>query len=128
MPECLLSEAETKIEDTRSFVTDNANVHSAKYTLEWLAANDVHTLDWPANSPDLNIIENVWGLLARKVYAHGRKIEKVEDLTNAIYDCWNSIDHLYIKNIYKSIPRRLISVIKKKGGTTGYWWYFSCNL
>lgn len=116
----LLKQAEAELGDIWTFVHDNASVHSADYTKNWLAANDVHTLDWPAKSPDLNIIENVWGLLARKVYAQGRQYQNVEDLADAVLDCWNNFDRSYIRTLYKSIPRRLISVIKKKGGNTDY--------
>ncbi len=45
---------------------DLASAHTAKSTKSWL--NDqVGALDWPANSPDLNPIENLWGIVKRKM-------------------------------------------------------------
>ena len=41
-------------------------------------------LDWPARSPDLNIIENVWGILARDVYENARQFDNVKLLREAI--------------------------------------------
>ncbi len=46
------------------FQQDLSPAHTAKSTKSWL--ND-HGLDWPVNSPDLNPIENIWGIVKRKI-------------------------------------------------------------
>ena len=46
---------------------DNATIHTQKWTRQWLSENNIKTIDWPARSPDLNIIENIWGWLAIKL-------------------------------------------------------------
>ncbi len=46
------------------FQQDLAPAHTAKSTKSWLT---VKLLDWPANSPDLNLIENQWGIVKRKI-------------------------------------------------------------
>ncbi len=48
------------------FQQDLAPVHTAKSTKSWLNDHGVGVLDWPANSPDLNI-ENLWGIVKRKM-------------------------------------------------------------
>lgn len=120
LEDALLPQANELYQDWWTFVQDNASVHNSEYTRAWLDSNDVHVLPWPARSPDLNIIENVWGAMARHVYAHGRQFADVDGLTDAIQSAWNSIATTYVKNLYHSIPRRLISVIKKKGGSIDY--------
>lgn len=45
---------------------------------------EVEILYWPANYPDLNIIENVWVQMARTVYAGEKKYECVAELESAV--------------------------------------------
>ncbi|KAL7725358.1 hypothetical protein ACLKA6_009775 [Drosophila palustris] len=55
------------------FQHDNAPIHTARSVKSWIQDQKVDLLDWPPYSPDLNIIENVWGWLARKVYESGKQ-------------------------------------------------------
>ncbi len=48
------------------FQQDLAPAHTAKGT-SWFNDHGVTVLDWPANSPDLNPIDNLWGIVKRKM-------------------------------------------------------------
>jgi len=48
-------------------------------------------MDWPACSPDLNSIENVWGILSHAVYRGGRKFESASELRTEILLQWNFV-------------------------------------
>ncbi len=49
------------------FQQDLAPAHSAKATSTWFKDHGISVLNWPANSPDLNPIENLWGIVKRKM-------------------------------------------------------------
>ena len=41
-------------------VQDTAPLNKARATVTFLEYQDVDGMDWPAKSPDMNLIENIW--------------------------------------------------------------------
>lgn len=95
---------------------DNASIHTAKYTRAWHAYYGFNKMEWPANSPDLNPIENVWRILKYRV---GRRFpQTVDELRQYVTEEWDKLSPQdYLKYI-EEMPERCKAVIAAKGGHT----------
>lgn len=103
-----------------TFMQDGAPIHRAAQTKRWLMARRIPLLDWPACSPDLNIIENVWGYMVRKIYGGNKQYRDVKDLKAAIIDAWHEVDQHLLDGLYHSLDNRLFQVIQRNGRSTDY--------
>ncbi len=98
------------------FQQDLAPAHSAKATSTWFKDHGIPVLNWPANSPDLNPIENLWGIVKRKMrYA---RPNNAEELKAAIRATWALITPEQCHRLIDSMPRRIAAVIQAKGAPT----------
>jgi len=102
------------------FMQDGASIHRSKHTMQWLKERNIPILEWPANSPDLNLIENLWGILTRAVFANGRQFNTKEELKAEILKQWDMIREECLTSLVKSMPNRIIDVISLKGSNTKY--------
>ncbi|GBO45001.1 Transposable element Tc3 transposase [Araneus ventricosus] len=63
---------------------DNALTHTSSATKNYLNSKNITVLEWPPMSPDLNPIENVWGIMSRKVYENGGQFHSMNVLKTSI--------------------------------------------
>ncbi|KAI2662348.1 Transposable element Tcb2 transposase [Labeo rohita] len=95
---------------------DLAPAHTAKSTKRWLNDHGVGVLDWPANSPDLNPIENLWGIVKRKM--RNKRPKNADELKATVKETWASIPPQQCHRLITSMPRRIEAVNKAKGAPT----------
>ncbi|GMF17422.1 unnamed protein product [Phytophthora fragariaefolia] len=103
------------------FQQDNPSIHTSKRTAEFFEEQEVLVMKWPARSPDLNPIENLWAILSRTVYDNGKKqYSSVSELREAVLAAWESVDQATLATLVDSMPKRLVEVLEKKRGKTHY--------
>ncbi len=100
------------------FQQDLAPAHTAKSTKSCLNYHGVGVLDWSANSPDLNPIENLWGIVKRKM--RNKRPKNADELKATVKETWASIPPQQCHKLIISMPRRIEAVIKAKGDHTKY--------
>ena len=61
------------------FQEDNAPCHVSLRAIQWKEENGIRTLLWPPQSPELNIIENVWKVLKIQVQKRLREIKNANE-------------------------------------------------
>lgn len=103
-----------------TFMQDNAPIHASASTRQWLADHNIALLSWPARSPDINPIENLWGLLVRDVYADCRQFNSTQELKTAIQEAWDRVSDEKLKKLANSLPKRVNLLIKNHGKTIKY--------
>ncbi len=98
------------------FQHDNARPHTASITTSWLRRRRIRVLKWPACSPDLSPIENIW--LHHKEEDATRRPKTVEQLEACIRQEWDNIPIPKLEQLVSSVPRHLQTVIKRRGDAT----------
>lgn len=60
------------------FQHGHPSVHSSRSTRAWFQRKSIRLLEWPACSPDLEPMGNIWDILSRRVYDENRQFSSVE--------------------------------------------------
>jgi len=104
------------------FRQGGARAHTSKATIAWLDANIKHYIpseDWPPNSLDLSLIENVCSIMATAIYADPEP-QSLQALKHRLRKAGKSISLSPLQNLIGSMPNRLKAEIKNNGDTFPY--------
>ncbi len=100
---------------TLSFMQDNAGAHRDSNTKIWFETNHVHRLQWPPYSPDMNPLENIWGIIQDKLYNTNEVLETSDDVWKKTLKIWKSDINEYIPKLYESMNIHINEVIERDG-------------
>ncbi|KAG1578082.1 hypothetical protein G6F48_012220 [Rhizopus delemar] len=70
------------------FQHDNDPKHTSKLVKEYLKVQSYNILEWPAQSPDLNPIENMWSLLKRRLNDYETAPKGMNELYERVTKVW----------------------------------------
>lgn len=100
------------------FQQDNDPKHTSKIVQQYFKDTKTNVIEWPAQSPDLNPIENLWQVLKKNV--HARKPCNLGQLEQFAMEEWAKIPQETCANLVKNYSKRLLSVVGQKGYTIDY--------
>jgi transposase len=118
LQENLLQQMNTLYPDGWVLQQDNASCHNSRFTRKWLVDNKIEVIEWPACSPDLNPIENVWGIM--KDIIEKQEPNNMNDFNTAIADVWDKLSIELLKALIESMPKRIEECIAANGGKINY--------
>ncbi|KHJ89268.1 hypothetical protein OESDEN_10910 [Oesophagostomum dentatum] len=81
------------------FQQDDARIHVSRSAAAFLNEHNTPVLDWPPCSTNLNPIENLWGILARKVFANNKQYQTINELRLAVVQAWDPIESVILKTL-----------------------------
>ncbi len=103
---------------------DNARPHVASICTQFLEAENIPVLVWPAYSPDMSSIEHVWDALDRCIRQRVPVPANIQQLHTAIEEEWSNISQATINNLINSMRSRCVALREANGGHTRYWLVF----
>ncbi|GFV39527.1 transposable element Tcb2 transposase [Trichonephila clavipes] len=107
-------------------VVANGTMTGQRYIDEVLLPHDcldsesIQRLVWPARSPDLNPIENVWDALGSQVAGRNYPPTNKNTLIRALTEEWDKLPQQLLDNVVQSMVRRVECCIALHGGHIPY--------
>ncbi|GFW11394.1 transposable element Tc3 transposase [Trichonephila clavipes] len=89
------------------FMDDNATCHRTLAVQDCLDSEGIQRLVWPARSPDLNPIENVWDALGRQIDGRNYPPTNKNTLIRALTEEWDKLPQQLLDNVVQSMPRNV---------------------
>ncbi|GFX80618.1 transposable element Tcb1 transposase [Trichonephila clavipes] len=105
---------------TAIFQQDNACPHMASIVQRFFVNHQIELLPWPARSPDLSPIENMWSTVAQRLTQITLPAATPDQLWQRVEAAWSAVPQEHIQSLFESMPRRVAVVMSNNSGYSGY--------
>ena len=99
---------------------DNARPHRADIVDDYLESEGIARMEWPAYSPNLNPIENLWDALALAVSSRFIPPATLIELETALQEEWRLLNSVVVGHLIESMVTRCKLCIQMSGDHIPY--------
>ncbi|GFX88386.1 transposable element Tcb1 transposase [Trichonephila clavipes] len=105
---------------TAIFQQNKARPHVARIFQRFFVNQQIDLLSWPARSPDLSPIKNMWSMVSQRLTQITPPEATLDQLWQRVEAAWSAVPQEHIQSLFESILRRVAAVISNNGGYCGY--------
>ncbi|GFW31546.1 transposable element Tcb1 transposase [Trichonephila clavipes] len=102
------------------FQQDTVRPHVARSDQRFFGNHQIELLPWPARSPDISPIENMWSMVAQRLIQITSPAATPDQIWQRVDTAWCAVPQEDIQSLFESIPRRMAAVSSNHGGYSGY--------
>ncbi|GFT84705.1 transposable element Tcb1 transposase [Trichonephila clavipes] len=105
---------------TAIFQQENARPHVARIVQRFFFNHQIELFPWPAHSPDLSPIENMWRIVAQRLTQITPPAATPDQLWQRVEAAWSAVRQEHIQSLFESMLRHVAAVISNNGGYSGH--------
>ncbi|GFW44685.1 transposable element Tcb1 transposase [Trichonephila clavipes] len=105
---------------TTIFLQDKTQPHVARIVQSFFVNHQIDLLPWPARSPDLSPLDNMWSMVAQRLTQITPLAAIPDQLWPRVEVAWSAIPQERIQILFESMPSPVAAVISNNGGYSGY--------
>ena len=91
---------------------DNDLKHKSRVAQQFLSKEVPEVIDWPSNSPNIKLVENLWLIIKRRV--EKRKPTNLQEWDMFLHEEWDKTEMVVLSHSLHSIKSRYLSLIESK--------------
>jgi hypothetical protein len=115
-----MKDVEGKLGVEPIFQQDLDPKHTSAVAMKYLTNKEFTVLDWVAQSPDMNPIENAWKHLKDAIFVRADKATCLQDVFDIVKEEWEKLSLDYFQKLIKSMPNRVEALYQARGRSTKY--------